>query len=90
MKALLIYSHNTGATRRGFSNKLDYVKERLLSVFNTLDSVCTLSKEETRRLIAEKGSDYESLIIVGVDRRGYERPEVYRAGIRRLRRPLFR
>ena len=45
MKALLIYSHNTGATRRGFSNKLDYVKERLSSVFETLDSVCTLSKE---------------------------------------------
>jgi diacylglycerol kinase family enzyme len=67
MKALLIYSHNTGATRRGFSNKLDYVKERLSSVFDTLDPVCTLSKEETRRLIAEKGSDYDSLVIVGGD-----------------------
>ena len=67
MKALLIYSHNTGATRRGFSNKLDYVKERLLTVFETLDSVCTLSKEETRKLIAEKGSDYDSHIIVGGD-----------------------
>ena len=67
MKALLIYSHNTGASKRGFSNRLQYVKERLLTVFEELDAVCTLSKEETRRLIADKGSSYDSLIVVGGD-----------------------
>ena len=67
MKALLIYSHNTGASKRGFSNKLQYVKDRLLTVFDVLDVICTISKEETRRLIASKGNDYDSLIIVGGD-----------------------
>ena len=67
MKGLLIYSHNTGANKRGFANKLNYVKRRLDSVFESLDSVCTLSKEEARRLIVQKGNDYDSLIIVGGD-----------------------
>ena len=67
MKALLIYSHNTGSNKRGFANKLSYVKERLSNVFDVLECVCTLSKEETTRLIHEKGSDFDSLIIVGGD-----------------------
>ena len=67
MKALLIYSHNTGANKKGFANKLSYVLHRLATVFETLDPVCTLSKEEARRLIIQKGNDYDSLIVIGGD-----------------------
>lgn len=67
MKALLVYSHNTGSKRKNFSDKLDYVKERLNTVFDVLDCICTISKEETCRLILEKGSEYDSFIVVGGD-----------------------
>lgn len=66
MKALLLYSHQSG--KRDFTKQLAYVKAHLDPVFETLDCVCTFSAEEAGRLETNAlAKGYGALLIVGGD-----------------------
>lgn len=65
MKAFLLYSHAAG--HRNFTKNLAYVKKELGSVFDDLQVVCTLSKEEASRLENEACGVFDVLLIVGGD-----------------------
>lgn len=65
MKALLLYSHASG--HRKVKESIEFVKEKLSAVFDVLDVICTVSKEDAFALEKEAGEKYDVLLISGGD-----------------------
>jgi diacylglycerol kinase (ATP) len=65
MKALLLYSHQSG--HRNFSKKIPLIQKELADSFTELHIQCTFSEEEASRLEEEACGVYDALLIVGGD-----------------------
>lgn len=65
MKALLIYSHESG--HKNLTPYIPYIKERLLSRFDRVDFHCTSSLDEAKSTILDGAKYYEALIVAGGD-----------------------
>jgi YegS/Rv2252/BmrU family lipid kinase len=65
MKALLLYSHNSG--HKDFSRKLAYVRKELAGVFSEFEAICTFSEAEATRLEKKACAEDDVLIVAGGD-----------------------
>lgn len=65
MKALLLYSHASG--HRKVKESIALVKDGLKDVFETLDVICTVSKQDAFELEKKAGEKYDVLLISGGD-----------------------
>lgn len=65
MNCLVMYSHQSG--HRNFTLKIPMVKERLLSRFDRVDFICTLSAKEASDIAKQSATKYDVLVVVGGD-----------------------